>query len=181
MSKNILRREIKEIRDSLTDSEIDRMSSIITEKFLEKYSHLNVFLLYYPLGNEVNTISLISKLNCLNKEIYLPVINGLNMEFRKFSSFFELRVDRYGILEPTGNLLNVIPDVMCVPGIVFDEECYRIGYGGGFYDRYLTNKNNCFTSALAYDFQIVKKIETESFDIPVNEIFTDKRIINRRK
>ena len=101
------------------------------------------------------------------------------MEFRKFETFESLNKGRFGIYEPAGKLLDVTPDIMCVPGVVFDEECNRIGYGGGFYDKYLSAGVTFIKSALAYDFQVVDKIETECFDIPVDEIFTDKRVISR--
>lgn len=180
MNKNILRRQILKQRDLLPESKVMEKSAIITDKFCEKYSHLNTFLLYCPLGKEVSTINLIKKLDAFGKHIYLPVVVGDKMEFRKFETFESLKQGRFGIYEPAGKLLDVVPDIMCVPGVVFDEECNRIGYGGGFYDKYLANNNTCIKSAFAYDFQVVYKIETECFDIPVDEIFTDKRVISRR-
>lgn len=180
MNKNIIRSNIKKQRNLLSDKEVLEKSIIITDNFYNKYSYLDVFLLYFPYGKEVCTINLIKKLHKLGKEIYLPVVIGNIMEFRQFISFDTLKKGNFGILEPEGNLLNKKPDIMCVPGVAFDNECNRIGYGGGFYDKYISENNNCIKSAFAYDFQIVDKIETECFDIPVDEIFTDKRIISRR-
>lgn len=180
MNKDILRRQILKQRDLLPESKVMEKSAVIIDMFCEKYSYLTTFLLYYPLGKEVSTINLIKKLNALEKHIYLPVVCGDKMEFRKFETFECLKKGRFGIYEPAGKLLDAVPDIMCVPGVVFDEECNRIGYGGGFYDKYLSAGGTFIKSALAYDFQVVDKIETECFDIPVDEIFTDKRVISRR-
>lgn len=180
MNKNILRRQILKQRDLLPESMVIEKSAVIINRFCKKYSYFNTFLLYYPLGKEVSTINLIKKLDAIGKHIYLPVVCEDKMEFRKFETFERLKKGRFGIYEPDGKLLDTVPDIMCVPGVVFDEECNRIGYGGGFYDKYLANDNTFIKSALAYDFQVVDKIETECFDIPVDEIFTDKRVISRR-
>ncbi len=180
MNKNILRRNIRQIRDAYSFDEILYMSSLITNSFCDKYDYLNTFLLYYPLGNEVNTIGLIERLYSLNKQIYLPKVTGSTMEFRKFTGFSDLVKGRYDVLEPAGELLNAKADIVCVPGVVFDMKCNRIGYGGGFYDKFFSSIKHIIKSAFAFEFQIVEEIETESFDIPVDEIFTEKRIINRR-
>lgn len=181
MNKNVVRREILDKRNSLSESYVMAKSVIITDKFYERYSYLDVFLLYYPLGKEVNTINLINRLYSLGKHIYLPVVYRDIMEFREFESFESLQKGKFGIFEPTGKLLDKKPDIMCVPGIVFDKACNRIGYGGGFYDKYLSYSSSYIKSAFAFDFQIVDNIETECFDIPVDEIFTDERVISRRR
>lgn len=181
MNKDILRQEILNKRNSLSEDDVLKKSLTITDKFYEKYSYLGVFLLYYPLGKEVSTINLIKKLYTLGKHIYLPVVCGDVMEFREFESFECLKKGKFGIYEPSGKLLDEKPDIMCVPGVAFDKECNRIGYGGGFYDKYLSGDSSFIKSAFAFDFQIVDNIETECFDIPVDEIFTDERVISRRR
>ena len=180
MNKDIIRRKIKELRNSLPEKDVVEKSQIITSMFYDKYSYLNVFLLYYPLGKEVNTINLIEMLFMQGKLVYLPVVKGNNIIFKQFLGFDKMAAGSFKILEPVGKEIDIEPDILCMPGVAFDKSCNRIGYGGGFYDRYLENNTSIIKTAFAYDFQIVDKIETESFDIPVDEIFTDKCIISRR-
>ena len=84
----------------------------------------------------------------------------------------------YGILEPdTKDLMKEQKALILMPGLAFDEEKNRIGYGGGFYDKYLEKHPDFFKVALPYDFQIYKKLNTEQFDIKPDIIVTDQRVI----
>lgn len=180
MNKQDIRNKIKVLRNSYSCDELKDKSLQITNAFYKKYSFLNIFLFYYPIENEVNTLPLIEKLFAEGKDIYLPAVCGKNMIFKQFEGFDKLNTGKFGIYEPAGKELDTLPDIMCIPGVAFDESCNRIGYGGGYYDRYLAVENTIIKSAFAYEFQIIDKIETESFDKPVDEIFTENRIIIRR-
>ncbi len=180
MNKQDIRNKIKVLRNSYPIDELKNKSLKITDAFYKKYSFLNIFLLYYPIAQEVDTLPLISKLFNTGKQIYLPVVIGKNMVFKQFEGFDKLIPGKYGILEPCGRELHENPDIICIPGVAFDKECNRIGYGGGYYDRYLSIENTFIKSAFAYEFQVIDKIETEIFDKPVDEIFTENRIILRR-
>lgn len=177
MNKKDIRSKIKDLRESYNKDELLLKSEKICNEFYRLYSHLRVFLFYYPHNNEVNILPLIEKLYLMGKEIYLPSVKGREMVFKGFSGFDNLVEGAYGIYEPVGEELSVEGDIICIPGVAFDERCNRIGYGGGFYDKYLSNHKNIKRTAVAYDFQIIKNIETESFDESVNEIITDIRII----
>lgn len=180
MNKQDIRNKIKVLRNSYSYDELKVKSLYITNAFYKKYSFLNIFLFYYPIENEVNTLPLIERIYAEGKQIYLPVVCGKNMIFKRFEGFDKLYAGKYGIYEPAGKELNILPDIMCIPGVAFDENCNRIGYGGGYYDRYLAVENTIIKSAFAYEFQIIDKIATENFDKPVDEIFTENRIISRR-
>lgn len=180
MNKQDIRNKIKVLRNSYSCDELNVKSLKITNAFYKKYSFLNIFLFYYPIENEVNTLSLIERLFIEGKKIFLPVVCGKNMIFKQFEGFDKLNAGKFGVYEPTGKKLDILPDIMCIPGVAFDENCNRVGYGGGYYDRYLAVENTVIKSAFAYEFQIIDKIETESFDKPVDEIFTENRIIIRR-
>lgn len=181
MNKQDIRNKIKVLRNSVDCDELNAKSISITDTFYRKYSFLNIFLLYYPILNEVNTLPLISRLANDGKQVFLPTLCCKKMVFKQFEGFDKLITGDYDILEPVGKELDMCPDIICVPGVAFDKQCNRIGYGGGYYDRYLAAKNTVIKSAFAYEFQIIDKIETESFDNPVDEIFTEKRVIVRRK
>ena len=94
------------------------------------------------------------------------------MDFYEIRDFSELQKGAYGILEPTGDrlLLPQKDDLMLVPGAAFDRNGYRIGYGGGYYDRYLRRHPDMKTIALAYDFQIISRVPAEEFDVPAGEV-----------
>lgn len=103
------------------------------------------------------------------------------MEFYSFTSKEELEVVYYGLLEPQDNEENHVPkeeiDLLIVPGVVFSNAGYRIGFGGGYYDRYLTDYKN-ETLSLVSDIQLVDEVPFESFDIPVQALITEKGLRN---
>lgn len=177
MNKKEIRSRIKALRESYNKDELFLKSEKICNEFFRLYSHMDIFLFYYPLNNEVNILPLIERLYKAGKEIYLPCVQGREMEFRRFSGFDKLAEGAYGIYEPVGDKLSKEGDIICIPGVAFDERCNRIGYGGGYYDRYLSKNTAIKRTAVAYDFQIIENIETESFDESVNEIITESRII----
>lgn len=179
MNKQNIRNKIKMLRNSYSNDELKKKSLNITNAFYKTYSFLNIFLLYYPIDNEVNTLPLISRLFDDGKKIFLPAVCGKEMIFKQFEGFCKLSTGKFGILEPVGQELNILPDIICIPGVAFDRQCNRIGYGGGYYDRYLSVERTTIKTAFAYDFQIIDRIETESFDKPVDEIFTENHIIRR--
>lgn len=181
MNKETIRNEIKLLRSNYDVETLNKYSEIISNKFYEEYSHLNTFLMYYPVNNEVNIIKLINKLYSESKEVYLPTVKNKSIVFKKFNGIENLQQGPFNVLEPTGVEYSHNGDIICMPGVAFDEDCNRIGYGGGFYDRLLETESSIKTVALAYDFQIINnKIETEIFDQAVDKIITEKRIIIRR-
>lgn len=177
MNKKDIRNKIKALRESYNKDELLLKSEKICNEFFRLYSHLRVFLFYYPYGNEVNVLPLIERLYGMGKEIYLPSVRDREMVFKRFSGVNNLVEGAYGIYEPDGQELSCEGDIICIPGVVFDEKCNRIGYGGGFYDRYLSKHTVIRRTAVAYDFQIIENIETESFDESVKEVITESRVI----
>lgn len=181
MDKSIIRDEIYRLRSLLSGDDILSKSHAVCEAFYNKYFHLDCFLLYYSIRNEVNTVPLIERLYKENKRVYLPVVRNKDMIFKRFCGFDNMAAGAFGIPEPLGNELNEAPQIICVPGVAFDKECNRIGYGGGFYDRYMANYGqSAIKAGFAYEFQVIKNIDKEIFDEPVDEIFTEKQNIIRR-
>ena len=134
---------------------------------------------YFPVNYEIDCINILRKLELNKFKVALPVIKKNNdMEFYSYSFGKPLRISNYGIPEPfTKKKVN--PDILFVPLVAFDFNCYRIGYGGGYYDRYLKKleKKKLFKSiGFAFSFQITKHIPIEIFDKSLNMVITDKKI-----
>lgn len=183
--KKELRIRVLNIRENISKVEKDLKDNIILEKLFESnlYKNSNNIFVYISFRDEINTIKLIEKAFLDNKNVYVPKVYNSNkiMKAIKIDSLDNLEKNKMGILEPKNDNLSIDKnniDLIIVPGAVFDEEFNRIGYGGGYYDRYLEEisyKNNKI--ALAYDFQIISKIEAEDHDIKMDYIITDKRIL----
>ena len=102
------------------------------------------------------------------------------MNFYLVESKDDLQPGAYGILEPTGNHIADGEDgLLIMPGVAFDEECHRIGYGGGFYDRFLEKHPDIIRLAVAFDFQILDLVPTEPTDICPQIIVTQSKVYRR--
>lgn len=131
--------------------------------------------------NEVDTIEIISYLFSIGKRVIVPVVDKDEKILRhsELKSISELRKSTFGILEPEQikevNLSEI--DLVLVPAVAVDRFGNRIGFGGGYYDKFLS-QINCPKVALVYDFQVVDKIETSPNDVGVDFIVTETEIIN---
>ena len=147
--------------------------------FLNKIYKKKIFLsLYYPANNEVNILPLFDE---IKKTIIplLPVV-GLknNMKFFKWDYLDPLNVNKYGMLEPLIKKKSIIPHVALVPLLAFDKKNNRLGYGKGYYDKFLnkylkTNKR-IITIGVAFSFQKYNKLPTSQKDISLDYILTEK-------
>ena len=183
--KKVLRNKILEIRDSLNNNEKELMDNKIFNELIntDLYKRsINIFI-YISFSNEINTRNIIEKAFKDKKNAFIPKVykDDKLMKAIKLNSIDELKKNSMGILEPIDDS-NYIEkeniDLIVVPGVVFDKECNRIGYGGGYYDRYLKDiKSKKNKIALAYDLQIVDKIESEVHDIKVDYIITNTRAL----
>ena len=135
---------------------------------------------YYPYNHEVDAINILEKLEKKKYLISLPKIKkNSQMEFFLWSTQDPLLINKYGIPEPSSNEIQY-PDILLVPLVAYDNYFNRIGYGGGFYDRYLKKikkVKKITTIGLAYTFQKVEKVPTNKNDIKLDYIFTENKII----
>ena len=135
---------------------------------------------YYPYNYEVDVIEALKEFEKKKYSISLPKIkNNFHMDFFKWSFNDPLVINKYGIPEPISNK-KIYPDILLVPLVAFDNELNRIGYGGGFYDRYIKKIKRIkkiITIGLAFSFQRVNKIKTNKFDIKLDFIITEKKKI----
>ena len=177
MNKSEIRNRIIKIRKykSFKKTEINFQSIL---KFLKKNKIKGKILGgYYPHNYEVDTIKTLYEFEKLNYLISLPKIKkNSQMDFYKWSFKYPLSINKYGIPEPTSNKI-VLPNILLVPLVAFDKNLNRIGYGGGFYDRYIKKiqkTKKIITIGFAYSFQKVQKISIEKHDIKLDFIITDK-------
>ena len=133
---------------------------------------------YYPYNNEVDGMKILKEFEKKSYSISLPKIKkNFQMDFFEWSTENPFTINQYGIPEPVSNKVNY-PDILLVPIVAFDNHRNRIGYGGGFYDRYINKikkKKKIMTIGLAYSFQRVKKIPVEKNDIKLDFIITEKK------
>ena len=136
---------------------------------------------YLPVKGEVDTSAILQTAWKQGKRTAVPkVISKTEMQFYYINSYEELREGTYGILEPiTGRLAEPHTALVILPGTVFDIQCNRIGYGGGYYDRYLAAHRSYRTMALAYSVQIVPELPKEDHDIPVEYLITESEEYHR--
>ena len=134
--------------------------------------------LYYPASFETNVLKLLENKHMINKNILLPVIEEENrMSFCPWKKNRVLLINKFGILEPIKTKFK-IPNIILVPILAFDRNKYRLGYGKGFYDRYL-NKflkkfSNILTVGVAFSFQKYHKLPINKDDVKLDYILTEK-------
>tara|TARA_B100000886_G_scaffold77270_1_gene50077 strand:+ start:761 stop:1294 length:534 start_codon:yes stop_codon:yes gene_type:complete len=132
---------------------------------------------YYPYNYEINILQVLKKFEKKNFLISLPKIKKKSqMDFFEWSTNDPLVINRFGIPEPISKKIKY-PDILLVPVVAFDNHLNRIGYGGGFYDRYIKKvrkKKKVVTIGFAYSFQKVKKIPTNIYDIKLDFIINNK-------
>ncbi len=177
MKKSIIRKKILEIR-KLKNSKNFKIDIEAIKKILRKNITLGKTIGgYYPYNYEVDIIEILNELEKHNYQISLPKIKkNSQMDFFIWTSKDPLSVNKYGIPEPISKK-KVYPNILLVPLVAFDKSNNRIGYGGGFYDRYINKikKNKkIITIGLAFSFQKVNNIPINEYDIKLDFIVTEK-------
>jgi 5-formyltetrahydrofolate cyclo-ligase len=179
--KSILRKEGLQKRNSLSDSQIARRSKLIQEKLIgsAEFIESKSIGVYLPIGSEVQTDDIIRNAIESEKTVMLPrvIINDLHFFIIEKHDYDHdsFDVNKFGIKEPkkTNMKLDFI-DLLIVPGIVFDYHGYRIGYGYGYYDKFMAEKKFSKSIGLAYDFQVMKNpIPKFEFDKKIDILITD--------
>ena len=135
---------------------------------------------YYPFNYELEIFNILEKLEKKNYTFSLPKISKKNeMDFFEWSKREPLKVNKYGILEPISNK-KIYPNILLIPLVGFDYHFNRLGYGGGYYDRYLLKrktKNELFKIGVGFSFQKVKNMPIDEYDQKLDCIITEKTII----
>ncbi|MEH7224559.1 5-formyltetrahydrofolate cyclo-ligase [Bacillus sp. JJ1566] len=183
--KQEMRKEKKETLRSIDKVTLNKRSLEITEQVLSLTEWVNAKTIGITISQEfeVNTKYLIEKAWESKKRVAVPKCHPKTktMTFREITSFSQLEVVYYGLQEPieeqTREVLHNEIDVLFVPGLSFVTNGYRLGHGGGYYDRYLTEYQGN-TVSLAFPEQLVEELPIEPFDIPVQKIVTNTGVID---
>ena len=174
MDNYLIRQRMKEKRESLSAAEHQKLSFIISNTILHSldYKTANTIGIYASIANEVDTYEIIRKALEDGKTVCLPKVVGKNLLFYQITSMRDLSEGHFRVLEPTTE--KIINDINCmyIPLLAFNKQNYRIGYGKGYYDRYLMNVRTR-KIGLAFSFQFHPAIEVHSLDIPMDQIITE--------
>ena len=174
MNKKELRKSIREKKRAMTEAQIVQKSEALTRLFLksEEYRNARSIYGYLPYNQEVRTVPLLAQALRDGKRVAVPKCYGDEMRFIWMEDLSRVEKGYAGIPEPIadGPVADDETALVLMPGMAFDKEGHRIGYGGGFYDKFLAREGNHPTLALCYDFQVVAHLETEEFDIPVDKV-----------
>lgn len=190
MSKNELRNSVIAARNKLTAEEIKDKSAAVTKRFLElaEYRRAGTVMAYVDFRNEVQTGSIINDALRRGKRVVVPITDVANKKLTPSQILDfpgDLEPGAWDILEPRPGCVRPVPadeiDLVIVPGVAFDTAGNRLGYGGGFYDRFLlTTKPGCVFAALAFEMQIRPNVYPGEYDLPIHMLVTEERVMDFR-
>lgn len=188
MDKKHLRKEAIAKRNSLSHEQIKKISNNIFSQLysLPFYNEAAIIMSYVSIGKEIFTHDFIKKSMQVGKKIFIPVTNPATKEMI-LSHIIDFNRDLekgyWGILEPKKEALRPLSsevlDLILVPGLAFTQKGDRLGYGGGYYDRFLSSLTKPVTTiSLAFKFQVFETLATKSHDVPIDYILTEEKLIN---
>ena len=172
MDKKALRAAIRQQKRAMTEEQIvsksEKLGRLLAEN--ELYKNAKTFYGYLPYNQEVRTVPMLEQALRDGKRVAVPKCYGEEMKFIYMDDLSQVAPGYAGIPEPIadGPIADDPTALVLMPGMAFDPQGHRIGYGGGFYDKFLAAEPNHPTLALCYDFQMLPHLETEEFDIPVD-------------
>lgn len=179
MDKRDLRSKYHKLRDEVAAHDRDEMSREITERLLGSniYKNSKSIFCFCSMGSEVYTYDILKAALKDGKKVAVPKVlsNEGVMAAIKIEDLNALRPGRYNINEPCSNDEANDVDLVIVPGLLFNKRGYRVGYGKGFYDRYLKGKN-LLSVGICFNFQVTDLDFQNEFDVTVDYIFTEKSI-----
>lgn len=172
MDKKTLRKQIREQKRAMTPEQITTASEKLVRMFLETelYRQAKTIYGYLPYNQEVRTVPILQQALADGKRVAVPKVCGEEMKFIYMTDLTQVETGYAGIPEPIadGPVGDDPTALVLMPGMAFTKDGQRMGYGGGFYDKFLAEEPNHPTIALCYDFQIFESLPTEEFDIPVD-------------
>ena len=180
MNKLQIRKKILRIRKKKFDKKL-KINSYKFISFLKINSpNLKNIGGYYPYNYEIDDLEILDLLEKKQFNISLPIIKKNNqMNFFKWSNNDPLKVNKFGIPEPVSSKI-FYPDILLVPLVGYDDNLYRLGYGGGFYDRYIEKIEKIkkvIKIGLAFSFQKITSIPTSKYDKKLDFVITEKEIL----
>ncbi len=187
-SKADARKKFIKTRGNMPEEQVKELSSKINSTImkLRQYKDADTVMLYLDFNNEIDSMPLIEDCFKSGKKVVIPYCKkeGLEIIPTELNDMEkELERTKFGYLETKKEYVKPVDindiDLILIPGLAFDTQCHRLGFGAGYYDRFLSRINeNTVTMGVAYEFQILSLIpEIEQTDIPLNYVVTEKRII----
>lgn len=172
MDKTALRKQIREKKRAMTPAQIENASHDLGLQFAASplYKEAKTIYGYLPYNQEVRTVPMLEQALREGKRVAVPKVYGDEMKFIYLDDLSKVEKGYSGIPEPVedGPVADDTTALVLMPGLAFDPQGHRIGYGGGFYDKFLSAEPGHPTLALCYDFQMLPYLETEEFDMPVD-------------
>ncbi len=182
--KKALRQEIKEIREKLNEEERKKLSLKVIEnlKKLSEFQRAKSVMLYYPTKGEVDLTPLFEEIIRSGKKLLLPKVVGETIFPIEVEDLTCIREGCFNIPEPIGGKIYKPEKIefVAVPGVAFDKRGCRLGFGKGFYDRFLPRVKG-FKVGVAYDFQVREEIPCEEHDVPLDAVVTPTKVYRRTK
>ena len=177
MNKSQIRNKILKIRKQKRIKKFVLNFGLILNILKKKSVSGKIIGGYYPYNYEIDILQILEKFEQKKFTITLPkIMKNSQMNFFQWSINDPLAINKFGIPEPISKKVK-FPDILLVPLVAFDKNLNRVGYGGGFYDRYIEKirkRKKVLTIGFAYSFQKVKKIPTNNYDIKLDFIITNK-------
>ena len=182
LGKKEIRAEVKKRRREADEETLHEKSLQILERFrqLSAYKDASLLLAYVDAKREVETRLLMRCAWDDGKKVAVPRVDGDGiMHFYYLRSLKDLEPGAFGIMEPRADCRICEPEegLLLMPGVAFDEQGHRVGYGGGYYDRYLEKHPHLIHIALAFEFQIFPEVPSEKHDICPDLVVTENRIL----
>jgi len=182
--KALLRNYYRKLRNSIPEDEKERLDELIFQRIISNslYNECKILLIYYSVNSEVDTLRLIKHALSIGKTIALPRCNAdRTMSFYKINSLDNLEISAYGISEPAEDfdmLISIFDGALCmVPALAFDKNGYRLGYGGGYYDRFLSTHEKINTLGICYSVCLADNLIREEHDISIDYLLTEKDFV----
>ena len=172
VNKKELRARIRAQKRAMTPEAIEEKSRVLGEKFRnsEAYQKAKTIYGYLPYNQEVRTVPMLEAALLDGKQVAVPKVFGDDMKFILLPDLTRVAKGYAGIPEPIDDGPEAADEeaLVLMPGLVFDPQGHRIGYGGGFYDKFLSREPNHPTVALCYDLHVMDHLDTDDFDITVD-------------
>lgn len=183
--KGEIRKKILDLRNAMLPEEIAAKSGVIVRRLTElrEFRDASTLMVFLSFGSEVLTDDLLRWGWDAGKRIVVPLCRpeGRRLTPCLLGGFAELETGHYGIREPNAGIIRTVPqeeiDAVLIPAVAFDRRGYRVGYGGGYYDRFLPEVPRAARIGAAFSCQIVAEIPADSQDIPADRIVTEQEII----
>ena len=176
MNKTELRRLIRTQKRAMTQQQMEKASRELGEKLAAcpQYAAATTIYGYMPYNQEVRTIPMLERALAEGKQVAVPKVYGDTMKFILVTDLTQMVDSDMGIPEPIadGPVAEDPHAMVLMPGLAFTAKGDRMGYGGGYYDKFLAAEPDHPTVALCYDFQLVDYIPTDAYDIPVDLVLT---------